>query len=973
MGALPRPDLAPGPARELNDALHELHHRAGWPSLRALARETGVSHTTVSKAFSSPRLPTWGHIELLAEAMDGDSTELHHLWLAASLPSTGCTLPDAPRIAGRRAELAAVRRHLETGTGLLLVTGEAGIGKTTLVQAAARAADTFVAVGHCLPLSTEVPFLALVGALRSIVDHDDRWLDDALTTCPDYMREALARLVPELDPRVDPGESEDVNGRQRLFASTVGALRALRSTQSVCVLIEDLHWADTGTLDLVEHLLSTPTGLSLVGTWRLDDVATPASHRAWWERVARLSAVRELELLPLNEDETAHQLALLGLRGPGDFAARVHARTQGQPLFTEQLAAHLEEEEPLPRLLSDLLDRRFDEMSGSAWPLVLALGVADRTLTAVQLEAATGLPPNVVTEELHELRRRRLVRTTRASAAELQHPLLAEAIRRRLVAGEAQTVHRSLARVLGAEADASPAEIAAHWQGAQDADRELEWRIAAARSSADGYATAVEAEQWLRALEVWPSGRAAAGSPSVTRAEAYLAAMDALRISLQFDRAAELSDAADERLGDVDQLTRAELLRRAADFSGQRDGPEAGLELIEEALATFAGLPECVGLVLALTRKAALLLASGRYADSAAATRDAAEVAARVGNTRVHRTALSWVAWHEALLGDVDQGVTTMARASALVPPSSDPEGDIRQAVLLTDVLLTTGGAAHDIDAAGQPGLDAAERWGIETYHALLVRSNMVAGRLREGRVEDAAHLIGTLSDDQIDVDRWVLHLDRALLDTVLGRAEEAARRVESLLAGFDTRIVGDDIEFLGAVATIHLWNGNPARALELLLPVLDSRIEVVPDGVALPALVNAARASADVSAAGDSGARQHLATLLALRARRPGAADSGGTLPPRYHRALILNLLAELARSDGGQTVKQWITAADSWSALSWPHHAAYCRWRGAQAALREGQGTVAARLLKRAAADAREHVPLSTAIRETAAGRRS
>ena len=135
MGALPRPDVAPGPRRELVDALHTLHHEAGWPSLRRLAADTGVSHTTVSKALSAPTLPSWGTVELLAEAMGGDVGHFHNLWLSASAP------PEAPgpagtRIAGRTAELAVVRRHLQGGSGLLLVTGEAGIGKTTLVAGA---------------------------------------------------------------------------------------------------------------------------------------------------------------------------------------------------------------------------------------------------------------------------------------------------------------------------------------------------------------------------------------------------------------------------------------------------------------------------------------------------------------------------------------------------------------------------------------------------------------------------------------------------------------------------------------------------------------------------------------------------------------------------------------------------------------------------------------------------------------------
>lgn len=60
MSSLPRPDVAAGPHRDLIDALHALHHRAGWPSLRTLARATGVSHTTVSKVFSTAAVPSWG-------------------------------------------------------------------------------------------------------------------------------------------------------------------------------------------------------------------------------------------------------------------------------------------------------------------------------------------------------------------------------------------------------------------------------------------------------------------------------------------------------------------------------------------------------------------------------------------------------------------------------------------------------------------------------------------------------------------------------------------------------------------------------------------------------------------------------------------------------------------------------------------------------------------------------------------------
>ncbi|MEU4746763.1 hypothetical protein AB0G02_40785, partial [Actinosynnema sp. NPDC023658] len=86
MGALPKPKTegAGAPVREFFEALHRLHHRAGWPSLRDMAGEVGCSHTTVSVAFAGPAVPRWGLVELIVETLHGDVAEFHELWLAAS-------------------------------------------------------------------------------------------------------------------------------------------------------------------------------------------------------------------------------------------------------------------------------------------------------------------------------------------------------------------------------------------------------------------------------------------------------------------------------------------------------------------------------------------------------------------------------------------------------------------------------------------------------------------------------------------------------------------------------------------------------------------------------------------------------------------------------------------------------------------------------------------------------------------------
>src|SRR5688572_18367211 len=117
MGALPSPDLPPGAHQDLVRALHDLHHRAGWPSLRSLAHHAGVSHTTVSKVFSSSVLPSWGTLELIVEAMGGIRSEFHALWLTASTDDDTAPAP-SPGIAGRRDELALLRDHLDGDGGL---------------------------------------------------------------------------------------------------------------------------------------------------------------------------------------------------------------------------------------------------------------------------------------------------------------------------------------------------------------------------------------------------------------------------------------------------------------------------------------------------------------------------------------------------------------------------------------------------------------------------------------------------------------------------------------------------------------------------------------------------------------------------------------------------------------------------------------------------------------------------------------
>ena len=175
-------------------------------------------------------------------------------------------------------------------------------------------------------------------------------------------------------------------------------------------------------------------------------------------------------------------------------------------------------------------------------------------------------------------------------------------------------------------------------------------------------------------------------------------------------------------------------------------------------------------------------------------------------------------------------------------------------------------------------------------------------------------------------------------------------------------------VDVVNCVAAVDLWDARPERTLSLVTPFLDDTVSTLGVALAGPTFVLAARAAADVAERDPQAGRAregHLQGLMDLRAR--AAVDPFTTTTRADGPAHGATWQAEIARLAGQSALELWATAAGEWDKLSRPYDAAYCRWRGAQVALATGQGTIAVRLLRRASREAREHVPLSTAIAET------
>jgi tetratricopeptide (TPR) repeat protein len=960
MSALPRPAVT-GPARLLNDALHELHHHAGWPSLRTLARQSGVSHTTVSKAFSQPALPSWGTLELLVEAMDGSVEHFHALWLAASTPTNGDG-PPAPRIAGRRAELDVVRRHLEAGSGLLLVTGEAGMGKSTLVRAAAERSDAFVAIGHCLPLSIDVPLMPVVDLLSAVQQVDDgRWMSAALDGVPPYVARSLARLLPVLGD--EPAEVDDREfARQQLLTSISHILAALARQRPVALLLEDLHWSDLTTLDLLEHQLSRDGGPPIVGTWRTADTSTTPEHRAWRSRVDRLAA-EVMEVTELSSEDTVEQLRLAeGCTPEPERVARVYARTQGHPLFTEQLAGRADQDAGLPRHLAEALHRRMAGLGATASAVANALAVADRGLPPAVLLEAAGLDRTTLVRALHELAEHHLL-IGRGDLAQLRHPLLAEAARERMVPGEQGIWHRALAASMASRPDADAAEVAEHWRQAGDASEELTWRVRAASQAHARTSPVAEAEQWKRALELLPT----VPDADLDEVDARLAAFDAWELGGRVREGAVLLEPAMPAVAGLDHDRAAEVLRRMSmslDWLG--NDVESSLALADRALELLAPHGASEGLVKTLDLRANHLLDLGRDDEALDALTRALTACEELGNDTLVLVASATLAWHLACSGDLDGALGVLREARERVPDAADPRTEAYVGMMHTDALIKHRRPPEEVMAAAATAIAAGREWDMDFHLLTVTRANVVESLYKAGRVREAALTLATIPTSSA-YDHWPVAWMSGQIAVAEGRPEDALE----IFTGLEV-VGGSEENLLNRahwIAVSHLWLRRPEQAWSGLLAALEGvlgDVVVRETGLSFALL---ARAAADLAVRHPERRRELRTTLTGLR-RRAVADPLAPAAAPVTRQVAAAMWEAEMSRIDGNDSVERWTRTANAWDDLRSPHDAAYARWRGAECALRSGQGTIAARLLRRAAMDAREHVPLTQAIARTSAG---
>lgn len=849
--------------------------------------------------------------------------------------SPACGL-SSPVLIGRDAELDELTVTVGDPPALVLLEGEAGVGKTRLVREALARAELQgrrALVGYCQPLREPLPFGPVIEALRS-----------AATMPPAHevgaVAGALTPLVPELSELLPPALEPLGNAqadRYRVFRAILEVLRALGPT--TCVL-EDLHWSDHGTGDLLRFLVSQlPDELSLVLTYRLEDLSPSSPIRGLTSRLPARMRRTSLSLSPLGPEEVGDLVASIFQVEDvsGEFALHLHERTQGLPFAVEEVLRLLADrrdvvqrdgrwarrtlsELVVPAATRDAILERLARLSPGAKGVARAAAAVGVPASEALLQSVAGLSSERAARGLSEALSLNLLRETADGRFSFRHALAGEAVYEAIETPARRRLHLRAARALERKREPPLAQIAHHLQRA---DVPKKW-VRYAEAAAD---LAISLGNDPAACELLAEALACPECSSAARA----------RMAAKLGRAA---------LGSLDHDRALAVLRRVVDEDALPTGVRGevrlyvGLLLDNQAGQASGGLREIARAVPELRRKPGLaaramaalavpmsteghltehlawmeraLEAAGRARDQALRTAvlvNRATLLMHVGDPGAWRAVLD-LPWDTASASEkreLMRASLNLAHACTCIGHYAHAEGFIsrgrRLSVEGTDPYYSTAG----LDSTGAL-LDCARgHW-----------ADLEAGVRRRAHAED------------VPIPLAEAELVLGLLLLARGEILEAQRQLASAReVGSRAGSVPVVAAAAGGLARIMLARGDAEGAAA----EARSALELVRGKGIWVWTAEVAPAATDALLAGGSG--DEAARLVAEMARGLRGRDA-----PAAHAALRV-CRALLARGEGRaeQSARGFAQAERAWLALPRPYEAARCREARALLLLSLGQ----------------------------------
>ncbi|WP_079252365.1 helix-turn-helix transcriptional regulator [Streptomyces sp. MP131-18] len=885
----------------------------------------------------------------------------------------------SPVFVGRAPERTALAEGLAEATDgrpqAVLIGGEAGVGKTRLVEEFLRQAGdagAVTAVGACVEVGADgLPFAPVSTVLRAL----HRQLGEELTQAAAGFGGELARLLPELgEPSAAVRAARDVEVRGRLFELTGRLLETLAQERVLALVIEDLHWSDTSTRELLSYLFRSLQGgrVMIVTTYRSDDIHRRHPLRPFLAELDRLRTVQRLELPRFTREEVRSQLAgIRGSRPPEDLLDQVYRRSDGNAFFVEELASISDGcgSGGISDSIRDLLLVRVEALPETAQSVVRVAAKGGSKVEYGLLRAVAGLGEDELIASLRAAVGASILRAAEDGTYRFRHALVREAVDDDLLPGERSRLSRQYAQALEAEPALVPAgeraaRLATFWYHAHDPAKALPAVVRAATGARCQHAYAEQLQLLERALELWDDAPAE------------------VKRSLEVAEDAEsypLCDCGDEALSFLDMLAEMTL---AARYAGE---PERGLSVINRALRSLERLDHPLRAAWFWAEKSRLMRNLGRGTGweelgtaqellrgfdpspvharvlteaalwgavfdpgpgSLAIARRAVELAREVGDENAELNALLSRGGLLIETGRGESGVADMRGVLERVVHSDLVGVFTRSHINLQSLLQSMGRSEESLEVA-EEGIELAYRYGLADTQSWLHgnRSDALFSLGRWAEAEEAA--LSARRSGQMPVTRTLAaqrlarlalaHGDLAAAETEIAAMREhhrpyhgaaaqyahAAAEHQIALAAHQGRIL-DARRLFADVAAVGLGTGSGSYTWPML----------------------AAAAEAESAARGvPAAAPGQPEAVAAIRAYASGIRRD---YPVWVGYAALVE--AELRRAEGTSRAADWAAAVAAFEEVCRPFELARMRTRWAEALLAEGERERAGDLLVQA-----------------------
>ena len=771
------------------------------------------------------------------------------------------------------------------------------------------------------------PYGPIAAALRGL------HRDPALTGWLDRQRlQGLSPVLPQADEVPEPAGGPQTRTLELLLE----LLGRLTEQQPVVLAIEDVHWSDLASLDVLAFLIQNlgQSRLEVAITFRSDELTSTHPLRGLLAVAAANPRVSRIDLRPLDMLDTAALVQLMLPAADEQRRADVVRRSGGNPFLAEVLGSA---DGPLPETLRDHVAARLRSLPTSARRLLELLSAGGHQLPMSVLERACSLSQKALAEATRVgVGVGLLIADPSRPLVAFRHALLAEVIYDALLPSERQELHATLAAALqvpGRDLDSTCAgSIAEQWCLAERPGQALRPLLVAARAAAGRQAHSDAAALFSQAAAIWPQVPDAAAVAGIGAAELYLEHAESIRWSAGPAPATALALKALDTLplNNSDELE-SRAWERVARYQWEQGNGQESLAAARRGCAVLQGHGPSKEHARALSALAAISMLRGEFQSSIEVAGRAVDMARALSAATELSYALNTMGTSLACLGNVDDGLAALQEALRTA----------RNAGALEDVCRAYNNLAYVLDLADRldeslevatDGLIFTRRYGLGHSAGATLRSNAASTLMTLGRWVEADALI-TESTDKLVPSGHQLYLDLIKADLDIARG---VLRDPGMLDAFAARVGALDEPWTTGLlascrAEVLLWRHRSPAALQASTTVLDalvsaqeSQLAVRLAALALRAIANGRR---DPAVRGGPGADVPLKSAdLVMEAIEPFRQQASCAIS-------VALCDAEYRRISAPVDCSPWWDVVERARLLGRPYQLAYGAWRLAEA----------------------------------------